>query len=173
MTHLLSEIQGGDLSVGPMRKAANGVPISPILFKNQRGVEIQIPDCSCLFPPSGFDQSSSRLSVVFKVDAQTADEICRVEAAVAASADLKSLHSAVRRKEGFDPTFKCKVDPTRVQYVDSKGQETPMLEWQGLRLRLIVSPRSLYHQPLTAGVIWDLVALQILDPMPIKKAVFR
>jgi hypothetical protein len=146
--------------------------MQPILYKNTRGVDIQL-DCTCLFPPSGYDQSSARLSVTFRIDEATAAALGRVEAAVAAAADLKSLHSAIKQKEGFDPTFRCKVGE-QVQYVDSKGAELKaMPEWRGLRLRAIVSPRSVYHQPLCAGIVWELVAVQVLGPLPIKKAVFR
>jgi hypothetical protein len=172
MTQMLSDIDAAHLTVGPTRKSANGVMIQPVLYKGERGVDIQLPECTCLFPPSGFDQSSARLSVTFRLDEQTAQAIGRVEAAVAAAADIKSLHSALKQKEGFDPTFRCKIDD-KVQFVDSKGAELKaMPEWRGLRLRVIVSPRSVYHQPLCAGIVWDLVAVQVLGPVPIKRAMF-
>ncbi len=170
---MLSEIQVGDLSIGPERRASNGVLTSPVLCA-KRPCEFQLPgEVTCLFPPSAFD-GSARMSVTLAIDQPTADALTRLEAAVAGLAGLKATHSAIRVKEGYSPTLKLKYDADRVQVLDAKGNTVPVMQdWRGLRLKAIINLRSAYKQAANSGLLWDLVAVQVLGAIPAKTHVFQ
>jgi hypothetical protein len=46
-------------------------------------------------------------------------------------------------------------------------------DWRGLRLKAIVSLRSIYRQAVNTGVLWDLIAVQNLGVQPVKPVSFR
>jgi hypothetical protein len=173
MTQLLPDIEVSGLSLGPERKATNGVLTSPVLYKGQRGCEIQLPgEVTCLFPPSAFE-GSSRVTTTLIVDEQTADALARLESAVAAQGALKQPHSAIRRSEGLSPSFKLRFDADRVQILNAQGERIPIpLDWTGLRLKAIVCLRSVYKQAANSGVLWDILAIQIVGTIPPKRMVF-
>ncbi len=96
MAQLLKDIEVRNLSVGTERKASNGVLTSPVLHKGERGCEFQVDaEVTCLFPPSSFE-NSARMSVTLLVDQATADALVGLESAVAAAANLKLQHSAIK-----------------------------------------------------------------------------
>ncbi len=58
--------------------------------------------------------------------------------------------------------------------MDEAGDPIPLPEsLKELRLKLIVSPRSVYFQTKMAGVIWDLVAVQLLGKVAVRKVTFQ
>ena len=58
--------------------------------------------------------------------------------------------------------------------MDEGGQPTEAPEsLRGLRLKIIVSPRSTYHQSKMAGIIWDLVGVQVLGKVEAKQVRFE
>ncbi len=94
MTQLLPDIEVGGLSLGTERKASNGVLSRPVLYKGTQRCEVQLPgEVSCLFAPSSFELNS-RMTVTFLLDQQLADDVVRLESAVAALGNLKQPHSA-------------------------------------------------------------------------------
>jgi hypothetical protein len=174
MAQMLSDIEVSGLSLGTERKASNGVLSIPVLYKGQRGCEVQLPgEVTCLFPPSSFD-AGSRMTITLLIDPETADAVARLESAVAALGALKSPHTAIRRTEGLSPSFKLKFDPDRVQVVSAGGERIPMpVAWGGLRLKAIVCLRSAYKQAANSGVLWDLAAVQVVGTIPPKQVVFK
>ena len=96
-----------------------------------------------------------------------------MEKALGAAANCE-LNRSVKRKEGYPPSFRTKFTAERIQFVDDKGEPTEALEaLRGLRLKIIVSPRSVYHQSKMNGVIWDLVGVQALGLVPTKRVAFQ
>jgi hypothetical protein len=80
----------------------------------------------------------------------------------------------VKRKEGYPVSFRCKYSPERVQFVDAAGETTQAPEaLRGLRLKIIVSPRSVWYQSKMNGIIFDLVGLQVLGPVAAKRVTFQ
>jgi hypothetical protein len=113
--------------------------------------------------------------VTLAIDKETADALAQLEAAVAAKGSLKQpYHSGIRVKEGFMPALKLKVDLERLQAVGADGKPAVMPpDWRGLRLKAIVSLRSIYSQAVNTGVLWDLIAVQNLGVQPVKPVSFR
>ena len=159
---LLSEIRNGAWSGGTARRAANGIDVTPLLYDGERGVAIQL-DCevTCVFNPSSFD-NNGRLSVTFAIDQDTVQRLREVEAAVSAVMGIRDLHSNVKVKDGYQPGFKVKYDPDRPEFSDQAGPTEAPADWRGLRLKIMVSPRSVYHQRTMQGITWELVAVRIL-----------
>jgi hypothetical protein len=168
---LLSEIAAGDFEVGAGKKIGGGT-MSPVIYRGQTRPDIQLDaEVACLFAPSGFD-GSDRLSVTFSVDEATASALEALEAAIG-RAHGSTLRSAVKRKEGYGPSFRVKYDATRCLFMDSSNNAlSAPSEWRDQRMKIIVSPRCVYKQVMD-GVVWDLVAVQILGPTPHKQVTFK
>jgi hypothetical protein len=173
MAQMLKDIEVRNLSVGTERKASNGVLTSPILYKGERGCEFQLDsEVTCLFAPSSFE-NSNRMSVTLLIDEATAGALAALESAVAAAANMKLQHSAIKTREGYSPTLKLRYNAERVQFVDSKGgQAAPPADWCASRFKVIVCLRSVYKQAINSGLMWDLVAAQVLGAIPAKKVTF-
>ena len=126
----------------------------------------------CLFDPSSYD-GSGKMNVTFGIPEATATALEEVEKAIGTAAGCE-LNPSVKRKEGYPPSFRTKWTVERIQFVDEGGQPTEAPEsLRGLRLKIIVSPRSTYHQSKMAGIIWDLVGVQVLGKVEAKQVRFR
>jgi hypothetical protein len=171
---MLSEIEIEGVALGTERKTTSGILSTPIVYKGQR-LEFQLPgEVSCIFSPSSFD-SSARLTTTLGMSEETAKALAELEAAVAAKGSLKQpWHSSIKLKEGFLPALKLKVDLERLQSVDATGKPTTMPpDWRGLRLKAIVSLKSIYRQAVNTGFVWELIAVQNLGALPQKQLTFR
>ena len=176
MAPLVSEVEVAGLSLGTARKATNGIVTQPLIYQGNRQTEFQLDgEVTGAYNLSSFDGSNAtRLTASFTIDSQQQALLTGIESAVAALAGATSLRSNVKLREGFPPLFKCKVDTERLQCFDASGAETKAPgEWAGVRFKVIVSPRSYYKQAQGDGVIWDLVAVQILGAVAPQKPSFR
>ncbi len=169
---LLSKIDASGFTCGQPRKTPSNVLMSPIMLNGERSPEIQLDDeVTCLFEPSSFD-GNGKLNVTFGITEAMAAALEALEKAIGAQANCE-LNSSVKRKEGYPVSFRTKYVPERVQFVDEAGEPTEAPEaLRGLRLKIIVSPRSVYHQSKMNGVIWDLVGLQVLGKAAAKRVAF-
>jgi len=176
MAPLTSEIDATGLSLGTSRKATNGILTQPLIYQGNRQTEFQLDgEVTGAYNLSNFDGSNTtRLTASFSIDPQQQALLTGIETAVAALAGVPSLRSSVKLREGYPPLFKCKCDTERLQVFDAAGAEAKAPgEWAGVRFKIIVSPRSYYQQAQGNGIIWDLVAVQILGAAPLHKASFR
>jgi hypothetical protein len=170
---LLSKMDTSGLSVGAARKTPSNVLMSPITLDGQRNPELQLDDeATCLFDPSSYD-GNGKLNVTFGISEAMAASLEAAEKAIGAAANAE-MHSSVKRRDGYPPSFRTKFTAERVQCVDGAGETIPLPEsFKELRLKLMVSPRSVYFQTKMAGVIWDLVGLQVLGKVAARKVTFQ
>jgi hypothetical protein len=170
---LLSEIRSTDIELGTQRKSKNGILMTPILYQGQRSPDLQVDgEVTCMFPPSSFD-GGPRLSVVFSVDESTAAAIEAIEQAAAKLCHSPDMRSAVRRKDGFQPTLKLRVDMVRCIFHGPDGELCQEPDWRGHRLKIMITPVTVYHQARQDGVTWELTAVQVLGAIPPKQVNFR
>jgi hypothetical protein len=170
---LLSKLDATGFSAGQPKKTPSNVLMAPIMLHGERNPEIQPDDeVTCLFDPSSFD-GTGKMNVTFGISEATAAALEAAEKAIGAAANAE-LHSSVKRKDGYPPSFRTKYTADRIQFQDEGGQPTQAPETlRDLRLKIIVSPRSVYFQTKMAGVIWDLAGVQVLGKAAAKRVTFE
>lgn len=170
---LLSEVRAEAFTAGPPKRAATGMTVTPLFYDGDRGVLIQLDgEVTALYNPSSFDAASTRQTVPFRISEDTAKQLLGLESAIGAACGVDSIHSNIKQKDGVH-SFKVKMTPP-VTVMDANNISIAQPEeWRDLRMKVIVMPRCVYHQPTMKGIVWELTAVQILGPVPGKALMFR
>jgi hypothetical protein len=169
---LLSKLDTTGFSAGQPKKTPSNVLMAPIMLDGKRNPELQLDDeATCLFDPSSFD-GTGKMNVTFGISEASAAALEAAEKAIGVVVNAE-LHSSVKRRDCYPPSLRTKFTAERVQFVGAGGENIAAPEsLRELRLKLIVSPRSVYFQTKMAGVIWDLVGVQVLGKAAPKRVAF-
>ena len=160
------QVKNGQMSIASIK--VNGeTPVLQLLPKERMG-EITTP-----FEPSVYRGTGQepRKNIVFAIPEETRVLLEQVETWAQKQADLKGVmwHPSTKPATNYTPTLKAKINetgPNACPCVDLDGKPCEMpTNWRRLAVLPIIEVRGIYAQKTGPGLILEVVALMVGQPV--------